>query len=180
MDQRGQIAEQRVALVTGASRGIGRGIALKLARCGHAVVVNYAGTEAAARETAAACAALGVPAEICQADVSQSADRERLLAFTRERFGRLDLLVNNAGITSPGRADLLDTLARGKGAMNGYFARLERWGKRPSQNQVLLGLYRVATEIAFHALIVTISDSSAPISSGVKCAATDSKSSVGT
>jgi NAD(P)-dependent dehydrogenase (short-subunit alcohol dehydrogenase family) len=102
--------QHRVALVTGASRGIGRGIAEELARCGHAVVVNYAGNEAAARETAAACeaAADGARAEICQADVSQSADRERLLAFTRERFGRLDLLVNNAGITSPGRADLLE------------------------------------------------------------------------
>jgi 3-oxoacyl-[acyl-carrier protein] reductase len=108
VDQRGEIAPHRVAVVTGASRGIGRGIALELARSGHALIVNYAGNEPAARETAAACAALGVPAEICQADVSQPADRERLLAYTRERFGRLDLLVNNAGITSPGRADLLD------------------------------------------------------------------------
>src|SRR5262245_51539175 len=86
--------EQRVALVTGASRGIGRGIALELARCGCAVVVNYAGNEAAARETAAACRATadGARAEICQADISQAADRERLIVFTRERFGRLDLL----------------------------------------------------------------------------------------
>lgn len=98
----------RVAIVTGASRGIGRGIALELARGGYALVVNYAGNEAAARETAAACIAFGPPAEICQADVSQPVDRERLLTFTRERFGRLDLLVNNAGITSPGRADILD------------------------------------------------------------------------
>src|SRR5205823_5080962 len=91
-------------------RGIGRGIALELARCGHALVINFAGNEIAARETAEACRALAgaAPAEVCRADISHRADRERLLAFTRERFGRLDLLVNNAGITSPGRADLLE------------------------------------------------------------------------
>jgi NAD(P)-dependent dehydrogenase (short-subunit alcohol dehydrogenase family) len=102
------VIKNRVALVTGGSRGIGRGIALELARRGHAVVVNYAGNEAAARETAETCRASGTPAEICQADVSRAEDRARLIAFTGERFGRLDLLVNNAGITSPGRLDLLE------------------------------------------------------------------------
>src|SRR5687767_5845202 len=104
----------RVALVTGASRGIGRGIALALAGAGYELVVNYAGNEAAARQTALDAAAVGeaagrpVRAEICQADVSQASDRERLVRFTRERFERLDLLVNNAGVAPAVRADLLE------------------------------------------------------------------------
>jgi len=101
-----------VALITGSSRGIGRGIALALARAGgHDVVINYAGNEAAARECAALCieaAAKKVRVEIVQADVSQAADRARLIEFVRAEFSRLDLLVNNAGITSVGRADLLE------------------------------------------------------------------------
>jgi len=104
----------QVALITGASRGIGRGIALELASEGFDLVVNYAGNEAAAAETAKHCveraAADGhtIRVELCQADIGQAADRERLVEFTRESLGRLDLLVNNAGITSIGRADLLE------------------------------------------------------------------------
>jgi 3-oxoacyl-[acyl-carrier protein] reductase len=99
-----------VALITGSSRGIGRGIALALARAGtHELVINYAGNEAAAQETRRLCIASGAPrAEIVQGDVSSSADRERMTGFIRRELGRLDLLVNNAGITSPGRADILD------------------------------------------------------------------------
>lgn len=104
----------RVALITGGSRGIGRGIALELARIGTDVVVNYASNGEAAKKTAAECveaaSATGkqVRAEICKGDVSQASDREGLVGFTKKRFGRLDLLVNNAGITSIGRADVLD------------------------------------------------------------------------
>jgi len=104
----------RVALITGASRGIGRGVALDLARIGFDLVVNYAGNKDAADKTVAGCLeaarASGHPirAESCQADVGQAPDRRRLLEFTKERFGRLDLLVNNAGITSIGRADILE------------------------------------------------------------------------
>jgi len=103
-----------VALITGASRGIGRGIALELARLGFDLVVNYAGNVAAAKRTAEDCVATAkgeskaIRAAICQADISQGADRERLVAFTRAEFGRLDLLVNNAGAAPDVRADLLE------------------------------------------------------------------------
>lgn len=103
-----------VALITGASRGIGRGIALELAKVGFDLVVNYAGNETAARQTAADCAAVAraatrsIRAEICQADIAAGQDRQRLIAFTRSSFGRLDLLVNNAGVAPSVRADLLE------------------------------------------------------------------------
>jgi len=103
-----------VALITGASRGIGRGIALELAKLGHDLVINYAANKAAAHQTetdvvaAAQAAGLSIRAEICQADVSVANDRSRLIEFTRETFGRLDLLVNNAGIAPTVRADILD------------------------------------------------------------------------
>src|ERR1044071_1497246 len=84
------------ALITGGSRGIGRGIALALARAGFDVMINYRGNEQAARETAGA--RRGVRAEICQADISIPTDRQRLLQTMREKFNRLDLLVNNAGV----------------------------------------------------------------------------------
>jgi len=103
-----------VALITGASRGIGRGIALELAAGGFDLIVNYAGNEAAARQTAADCRAragdggLQIRAEICQADIGLAGDRERLVAFTLETFGRIDLLVNNAGVAPTVREDLLE------------------------------------------------------------------------
>lgn len=104
----------RVALITGASRGIGRGIALALAKAGFDLAINYAGNQSAAEQTAADCVAASriaghqVRVELCQADVGQAIDRRRLLDFTKNTFGRLDVLVNNAGITSIGRADILE------------------------------------------------------------------------
>lgn len=88
----------KVALVTGASRGIGRAVALRLARDGAAVVVNYAGSADAAGQVVAEVESRGGRAVAVQADVSRVADVERLFDTTFEHFGRLDVLVNNAGV----------------------------------------------------------------------------------
>jgi 3-oxoacyl-[acyl-carrier protein] reductase len=97
-----------VALITGGARGIGRGIALELARHGHDVVINdVRDSESAACLNALQEAGNGTRAEFCQGDVASDADRRNLIAFTRDRFGRLDVLVNNAGISSIGRRDIL-------------------------------------------------------------------------
>ena len=91
-----------VAIVTGASRGIGRGIAEELAKT-HQVVGTYKG-----RRDAAESLRDQTGAEIFQCDVGSGEDRAALIAFTRERFGRLDLLVNNAGIAPRERRDMLE------------------------------------------------------------------------
>jgi 3-oxoacyl-[acyl-carrier protein] reductase len=96
------------AIVTGSSRGIGRAVALALAEAGHNVIVNYAASAAAAEEVVREIEALGRGAIAVQADVGHDADRRRLVDTALSRFGRLDLLVNNAGITSQGRKDLLE------------------------------------------------------------------------
>lgn len=98
----------RCALVTGSSRGIGRGIALELARAGYDIMVNFAGNQAAAEETRGMIENLGRRAEIVQGNVAIAKDRERMVDVTLELFRRLDLLVNNAGIAPRVRADLLD------------------------------------------------------------------------
>lgn len=99
---------ERVALVTGAGRGIGRAIALELARAGWAVVVNYRGNAEAAAETGRAAAVLGHGVEVVQADVAAAEERARLVARTLARFGQVDLLVNNAGMAPRQRVDLLE------------------------------------------------------------------------
>jgi NAD(P)-dependent dehydrogenase (short-subunit alcohol dehydrogenase family) len=99
---------QPVALVTGASRGIGREIALRLVKDGYAAIVNYHSNRSAADEVLALIKAAGGQAAAVQADVGVAADRERLEDETLVKFGRIDVLVNNAGITSVGRKDLLE------------------------------------------------------------------------
>ncbi|MBT2691412.1 3-oxoacyl-[acyl-carrier-protein] reductase [Bacillus sp. ISL-55] len=91
--------EGKVALVTGASRGIGREIALELAREGASVAVNYAGSEAKALEVVDEIKAMGRDAFAIQADVSNSESVTDMAKETIERFGKIDILVNNAGIT---------------------------------------------------------------------------------
>lgn len=94
-----QNLRDRVALVTGASRGIGRAIALALASEGAKVVANYARSSAAADEVVAEIQAAGGEAIALQADVSQAEQVETLVKETKAKFGSIDVLVNNAGIT---------------------------------------------------------------------------------
>lgn len=101
--------EQKVALVTGGSRGIGRAICLELAQAGHAVVINFNEDLGAAESTRQQIEDLGVPVEICQSDVTAKSHRDLLVEFTMERFGRIDLFVNNAGIAPQVRKDILET-----------------------------------------------------------------------
>lgn len=90
----------RAALVTGGAKGIGRAICLALAADGMNVAVNYAGSAAAAEETAAACRALGIQAVTLQADVRHPDECQKLIDAVTAAFGRLDVLVNNAGVTA--------------------------------------------------------------------------------
>ena len=94
--------EGKKALVTGASRGIGRAIALALAAEGADVVVNYAGSEAAAKEVAAEIEAMGRKAFVVQADISSNEAATAMVDEVVKEFGRIDILVNNAGITRDG------------------------------------------------------------------------------
>lgn len=99
---------QPVSLVTGAGRGIGRGIAVELAKLGHAVIVNYAGNTSAAEECLQLVREAGGDGVAVRADVSVSADRERLVQEALDAYERIDLLVNNAGVAPNVRADLLE------------------------------------------------------------------------
>jgi 3-oxoacyl-[acyl-carrier protein] reductase len=99
---------ERVALVTGASRGIGRGIAVALGVAGWQVAVNYRGNETAADQTVAAIQADGGTAQAFQADIAVAADRARLIDQVMARFERIDVLVNNAGVAPRQRMDILD------------------------------------------------------------------------
>lgn len=97
-----------VALVTGGSRGIGLGIARALAGEGWSLAINGMRSEPEVREVLTVLADGGSEVIYCQGDVGLSADRQAMFDRCWEHFGRFHLLVNNAGITSPGRLDLLE------------------------------------------------------------------------
>lgn len=108
-DEQVHVSERRVALVTGAGRGIGRGIAVALAEHGWDVVINYRGNAEAASQTLHLVERAGGRGLLVQADIADAADRERLVDKTLERFGRIDLLINNAGMAPRRRVDILET-----------------------------------------------------------------------
>ena len=93
------LLQGKIAIVTGASRGIGRAIAVAMAREGAVVVINFTANERAAQETLLAVKAAGVQGMVVQADVVAAADCEKLVRAALDKFGKVDILVNNAGIT---------------------------------------------------------------------------------
>lgn len=104
-------SNRHVALVTGSSRGIGRGIAIELARTGCDVMINYVANESAAEEARTAAQNAGgenTRVSTCRADIANLDDHPKLLDATRAEFGRLDFLVNNAGVSPSKRVDLLE------------------------------------------------------------------------
>jgi NAD(P)-dependent dehydrogenase (short-subunit alcohol dehydrogenase family) len=100
------MAQRPVAIVTGASRGIGKAIALELARLGYDLVVNR--VQPAVPETKADAEELGARCEFVQGDISKAKDRNRLVETTKSKFGRCDMLVNNAGAAPLKRLDILE------------------------------------------------------------------------
>lgn len=98
---------RRIAIVTGSSRGIGRGIVLALAEHGWDVVINYRSNHQAAEETQKAVETFGARSMISKADVTNAQDRDELIQSVMGKFGRIDLLVNNAGMGPRQRVDML-------------------------------------------------------------------------
>ena len=101
------MAEKQVAIVTGSSRGIGRGIALALAERGWRIVINYRSNRAAAEEAEKLVTKAGGEALLVQADMSIMQDLKELAVAAMQAFGRIDLLVNNAGVGPRQRVDML-------------------------------------------------------------------------
>src|SRR5438552_1885355 len=102
------MASGKVALVTGGSRGIGLGVAKELAAGGFHVAINGRREPREVEPVLAELSASGVEAIYCQADIGNLADHAPMLEQIRQRFGRLDVLVNNAGVAPLVRADLVD------------------------------------------------------------------------
>jgi 3-oxoacyl-[acyl-carrier protein] reductase len=101
---------RKAALVTGAATGIGRSAAIALARAGYDVAINYSSSEKAARETAAAAEKLGAKSLVVRCDVSDEPGVRAMVKKVGEAFGRLDVLVNNAGTTASWKPKDLETL----------------------------------------------------------------------
>lgn len=96
------MTDKKIALVTGGSRGIGKACALELARAGYDVIINYAGNVDAANKTVDEIKALGVDSAAYKFDVSNKEQVDAAIAEIVEKYGRIDVLVNNAGITRDG------------------------------------------------------------------------------
>ncbi len=105
------MSSRKAALVTGAATGIGRSATLALARAGYDVALNYSSSEAAARETAAEAEKLGAKTLLVRCDVSDEAGVRAMLKKVEDAFGRLDVLINNAGTTAPWKPKDLETLS---------------------------------------------------------------------
>ena len=102
---------RKAALVTGAATGIGRSAVLALARAGYDVAINYSSSEKAASETAAAAGKLGAKTLLVRCDVSDEAGVRAMVKKVEEAFGRLDVLVNNAGTTAAWKPKDLESLS---------------------------------------------------------------------
>ena len=105
------MASRKAALVTGAATGIGRAAVLALARAGYDVAVNYSSSEKAARDTASAAEKLGARTLAIKCDVADEPGVRRMVASIKEKFGRLDVLINNAGTTAAWTPKDLETLS---------------------------------------------------------------------
>src|SRR3954467_11663270 len=101
-------SSRKSALITGGSRGIGFGVARELAACGFDIVINGRREEADVAPAISELKSLGANVHYCKADVASLADHAKLIEEIRNRFGRLDVLVNNAGVAPEVRADILD------------------------------------------------------------------------
>jgi len=128
------VASRKVALVTGGATGIGKSAVLALARASYDVVVNYNSSEAAARATAREAEKLGARALLAKCDVSDEAGVRSMLDSVKKTFGRLDVLINNAGTTTSWKMKDLDSLS------------LEEWDRVFAVN--VRGLFQVTRAAA--------------------------------
>ena len=101
------MSDRKISIVTGSSRGIGRGIALSLAEHGWGIVVNYRSNRAAAEEVKKRVESVGGEVLLVQADMASQDDLDELVETTLAKYGRIDLLVNNAGVGPRQRVDML-------------------------------------------------------------------------
>jgi 3-oxoacyl-[acyl-carrier protein] reductase len=125
---------RKVALVTGAATGIGASAVLALARGGYDVALNYSSSEKAARETAAQAEKLGAKTLVIKCDVADEPGVRAMLKQVKEKFGRLDVLINNAGTTASWKPKDLETLS------------LEEWDRVFAVN--VRGLFQVTRAAA--------------------------------